>query len=211
VEGGTGISTGNDRKFLKRREEVENNPNWVPYYKNGARRAYWYNPEYFIERDYKKYSTTIKNYLVRNEKYFFKEGISCSSVGVRFSAAYMPAGSLFGVNANFFFKDRDTMFYVLGLLNSKIAWYFARKVLIRTNNISASYLRLLPYKEPNPKEKKYISKIVQKIVKALQKNPNYDYSSIQMELNEKFYKIFGLNKQTIKEIEKFCENFYEEL
>ncbi len=75
-----------------------------------------------------------------------------------------------------FFRDKDTLFYTLGLLNSKISWYFARKVLIRTNNISANYLRQLPYKEPDLKEKKLISKKVQKIVENLKKDEKYDFS-----------------------------------
>lgn len=211
VEGGTGISTGNDKRFLRKRDEVKNDSSWVPYYKNGARNAYYYEPEYYIERDYRKYSSAISNYLIRNEKYFFKEGVSCSSVGVRFSASYLPSGSLFGVNANFFFKDKDTLFYTLGLLNSKFAWYFARKVLIRANNISANYLRQLPYKEPDLKDKKLISAEVQKVVKKLKEDKKYNYSLIQKKLDSKFYKIFNLDKETISEIENFCENFYEEL
>jgi len=211
VEGGTGISTGNDKRFLRRRSDVENNPNWVGYYKNGARQAYYYEPEYSIEKDYAKYASTVKNYLIRNEKYFFKEGISCSSVGVRFSASYMPEGCLFGVNANFFFKDREALFYTLGLLNSRIAWYFSRKVLIRSNNISANYLRQLPYKEPESKDKTIIAAAVEEIVNELKKDKNYNYSKIQRELDQKFYKIFGLDREAIKEIEKFCENFYAEL
>lgn len=211
VEGGTGISTGNDKFFLRKRIKVENSPEWVPYYKNGARKAYYYNPEYYLEKNYKKYSSTVKNYLIRNEKYFFKEGISCSSVGVRFSASYMPENCLFGVNANFFFRDRDTLFYTLGVLNSKVSWYFARKVLIRTNNISANYLRLLPYKEPSLKEKKIISRDVQKIVESVRMDTEYDYSSVQRKLDEKFYRIFDLSERAIKEVENFCDNFYEEL
>ena len=27
----------------------------------------------FIEKDYEKYSSTIKNYMIRNEKFFFKD------------------------------------------------------------------------------------------------------------------------------------------
>ncbi|MDP3725813.1 MAG: N-6 DNA methylase [bacterium] len=211
VEGGTGISTGNDKKFLKRKADVQDKSKWVPYYKNGARQAYWYEPEYYIEKDYKKHSSTVSNYLIRNEKFFFREGISCSSVGIRFSSAYMPAGGLFGVNANFFFKDKDTLFYTLGLLNSKVAWYFARKVLIRTNNISANYLRQLPYKEPTLKEKKRISETIQEIANGIKNKSSYNYSSIQSELDNKFYEIFALNRPAIKEIENFCENFYEEL
>ena len=183
----------------------------MPYYKNGARQAYWYNPEYYIEKDYKKHSSKIKNYLIRNEKFFFKEGISCSSVGVRFSASYMPKNCLFGVNANFFFKDNDTLFYTLGLLNSKLTWYFARKVLIRTNNISANYLRQLPYLEPSIKEKQKIATVVKNIVEKIKKTADYDYTTQQNKLDENFYKIFKLSKNTINEIEYFCNNFYEEL
>jgi len=211
VEGGTGISTGKDKVFLKNRIEVENNSDWVPYYKNGARQAYWYNPEYYIEKDYKKHSSKIKNYLIRNKKFFFKEGISCSSVGVRFSASYMPKNCLFGVNANFFFKDNDTLYYTLGLLNSKLTWYFARKVLIRTNNISANYLRQLPYLEPSTKEKQKIASVVKNIVEKIKKTADYNYTTQQNKLDENFYKIFKLSKNTINEIEYFCNNFYEEL
>jgi adenine-specific DNA-methyltransferase len=211
VMGGTGISTGNDKRFLKRRGEVKNNDSWVPYFKNGARKAYYYEPEFFIEKNYKKYQNTIDNYLVRNEKFFFKEGISCSSVGVRFSASYLPKNCLFGVNANFFFHDRETLFYTLGLLNTKISWYFARKVLIRTNNISANYLRMLPYREPSSKEKKMIARAVETTVSGLRKNPLYDYSKIQKALDQKFYKIFALTPRTIDDIEEFCANFYEAL
>jgi len=211
VLGGTGISTGNDKKFLRRSDEVVDNTEWVPYYKNGARRAYRYNPEFFIGKDYKKYAKSVSNYLIRNEKYFFREGISCSSVGIRFSAAYMPPGCLFGVNANFFFDDRDTMFYTLGLLNSKVAWYFARNVLIRTNNISANYLRLMPYKEPKKEKREEIVKNVEKIVEKMRMDENYDYTKLQKRMDEDFYKIFDLNQESIETIDDFCENFYEKL
>ena len=209
--GGTGISTGNDKQFLCRRNEVKDKTRWIPYYKNGARKAYWYYPEFFIEKDYKQYAKNVENYLIRNEKCFFREGISCSSVGVRFSASYMPEGCLFGVNANFFFNDRETMFYTLGLLNSKVAWYFSRKVLIRTNNISANYLRLLQYREPSKNEKREIVQIVKNIVEKVKKEIDYDYNQLQNKLDEKFYMIFEINANAKKEIEDFCLNFYEKL
>ncbi len=211
VKGGTGISTGTDKKYLKKYGEVKNNKQWVPYYKNGARKAYWYTPEYAIEKNYKQYHKKISNYLIRNEQYFFKEGISCSSVGVRFSAAYMPPGCLFGVNANFFFDDKDTMFYVLALLNSKLAWYFARKVLIRTNNISANYLRLMPYKETESSRKKKIISIVKSIIENQKKDEKFDHTRYQKILDEEFFNIYNLSDPTIEKINHFCDNFYENL
>lgn len=146
------------------------------------------------------------------KKFFFKEGITCSSVGVRFSAAYMPKGGLFGVNANFFFKDRDDLFYVLAFLNSKIAWYFARKVLIRTNNISANYLRKMPIIFPsNNKDKKYIVKKTIQMIENLKLDNNFSTSIFESEMNSLFYKIYKINNSDKNKIERFSRNFYEEL
>ena len=211
VEGGTGISTGNDKRFLRKRSEVENDANWVPYYKNGARQPYWYDPEFFIERNYSPHNKSTANYMIRNEKFFFKEGVTCSSVGVRFSASYMPPSCLFGVNANFFFKDRETLFYTLGLLNTKLAWYFARRVLIRTNNISANYLRLLPYIEPDTNTKTQISDAVQQIVKELRLDRSYDFRPNQEQLDKVFFEIYKFDKLLKADINDFCDNFYERL
>jgi adenine-specific DNA-methyltransferase len=210
--GGTGISTGNDKVFLRRREEVESNADWVPYFKNGARCPYWYEPDFYIERDYRKNAKTHKTFMIRNEKYFMREGVTCSSVGVRFSAAYLPEGSLFGVNANFFFDNDATLFYVLGLLNSKLSWYFARRVLIRTNNISANYLRLMPYLEPVKDEKEVISKQVKLIVEMVKKGADQPgIEALQHELDAKFFKIFGISKSAQSVVLDFCANSYERL
>ncbi|MDC0215675.1 BREX-1 system adenine-specific DNA-methyltransferase PglX [Candidatus Pelagibacter sp.] len=212
ASGGTGISTGNDKKFLKKTSDVKKNKNWVPYYKNAARMKYFYNPIYSIEKNYKKNYKNISNYLIRNEKFFYKEGISCSSVGIRFSASYMPSNCLFGVNANFFFKNRIDLFYVLAFLNSNIAWYFSRKILIRTNNISANYLRKMPIIFPSSKKVKFeIYKRTKVIVDKLKKNPKYDFSEEEDYFNNKFYKIYNIDDIDKKKIEKFSKNFYEEL
>ena len=211
VEGGTGISTGNDKKFLRKRSEVEGNAAWVRYYKNGARQPYWYEPEYWIERDYAPHNKSTKNYMIRNEPFFFKEGITCSSVGVRFSAAYLPQGCLFGVNANFFFVDRTSLFYTLGLLNTKLAWYFARRVLIRTNNISANYLRLLPYIEPHTSVKQEIARTVEQVVNGLKRDRNFDFAATQAQLDKTFFKLYEFDKHLQAEVHDFCDNFYERL
>ena len=149
--------------------------------------------------------------MIRNEKFFFKEGITCSSVGVRFSAAYLPPDCLFGVNANFFFADRASLFYTLGLLNTKLAWYFARRVLIRTNNISANYLRLLPYIEPDSTMKNEIAKTVENVVKELRHDGKCDFSKTQEKLDKIFFELYEFDKHLQSEVHDFCDNFYERL
>ena len=105
----------------------------------------------------------------------------------------MPSNCLFGVNAKFFFKNRIDLFYVLAFLNSNIAWYFSRKILIRTNNISANYLRKMPIIFPSSKKVKFeIYKRTKVIVDKLKKNPKYDFSEEEDYFNNKFYKIYKL-------------------
>jgi len=213
VEGGTGISTGNDKRFLRKENEISKSEkeNWVPYYKNGARQKFFYRPEYWIEKNYKQHSDVIANYMLRNERYFFKEGITCSSVGVRFSASYMPEGGLFGVNANFFTDDRQNLFYLLGLLNTDLVWYFARRILIRTNNISSNYLKRLPVIYPNRAEMKLIANLVENHVdKLIHKNPVKD-EELMSELNDRFKKIYNIDDQCDLKISEFTNNFYSTL
>ena len=202
AEGGTGISTGNDKKFLKIFNEVNSSENWVPYYK----------PKFFIEKNYKTYVKKYSNYLIRNEKFFFKEGISCSSVGIRFSASYMPKNCLFGVNANFFFKDKDDLFYTLALMNTKLCWYFARRILIRTNNISSNYLKLMPIIFPkNDSDKKRISNKTEEIVKKLQVNLNFDTNEFEEEMDNVFFNIYEISQNDKNKVIKFTNNFYDDM
>lgn len=208
AKGGTGISTGKDSVFLRKKSEVSNSNDWVPYYKNGARQPFWYEPQYYIERDYKKNAALSRTFMIRNERYFFKEGITCSSVGIRFSAAYMPEGGLFGVNANFFFDSRSEMFYMLALLNTRLAWFINRKMIIRTNNISANYLRMLPYIEPiDHSFKDHISSYVEDIVESLRAGLQVDVESHVNLLTEWFYDIYGISDKDAVIIDDFCENF----
>tara|TARA_R110002020_G_scaffold350259_3_gene563712 strand:- start:1991 stop:3481 length:1491 start_codon:yes stop_codon:yes gene_type:complete len=213
VNGGTGISTGNDKRFLRKEIELDQSEKekWVPYYKNGARKKFFYRPEYWIEKNYKQHSDVTANYMLRNERYFFKEGITCSSVGVRFSASYMPEGGLFGVNANFFTDDRQNLFYLLGLLNTDIAWYFARRILIRTNNISSNYLKLLPVIYPNKTEIKLIANLVEDHVGQLMLNKQAKNEELVSQLNDRFKKIYNIDAQCDLKISEFTNNFYSKL
>ncbi len=211
LDGGTGISTGNDKRFLKPSIEVLGNPAWVGYYKNGIRKAYYYEPTMSIEKNYKQYSSEIKNYMLRNERFFFKEGITCASVGVGFSASYMPAGNLFGVNANFFAKDRVELYYALGLLNSKVVRYMLKAVLNRTNNISSKYIKKLPYLEPSQREKETIAKDVEDLVSKIKTNTNYDFLKEQKKLDMTFFDIYGISEKEQEIIERFVEDIYNKL
>ncbi|MFX0181518.1 MAG: Eco57I restriction-modification methylase domain-containing protein [Candidatus Hodarchaeota archaeon] len=207
AKGGTGISTGDDRNYLRTADEVRNNSNWVGFYKSGQRKPYYYQTPFYIEKDYQKNAVdNPKSFLVRNRSFFFKEGITCSSVGRKFSAAYMPPGNLFGVNANFFFDSQDDLFYALGFLNSKIVQYFARKVVNRSNIIATSFLREIPYIEPTISQKKDVVRLVKMIVTSLMQDPNYNFSIEQTKIDNFFFELFNIIDKDRAEITNFCTN-----
>ncbi|MFX0171737.1 MAG: Eco57I restriction-modification methylase domain-containing protein [Candidatus Hodarchaeota archaeon] len=210
AKGGTGISTGDDKKYLRQAREVKNDPKWVGFYKSGQRTPYYYQTPFYIEKDYQKNaSNDPKNFLVRNKQFFFKEGITCSSVGRKFSAAYMPPGNLFGINANFFFKDKNDLFFALGFLNCKITQYFARKVVNRSNIVATSFIKEIPFIIPSVKQKEKVVKLVKTMVTSLMQDPNSKFSSVQNQIDEIFFKIYNINECDRSEIMDFCENIME--
>jgi len=54
AKGGTGISTGNDKKYLRSAKIKKDDENWVGFYKSGSKNPYYYSTEFYIERDYLK-------------------------------------------------------------------------------------------------------------------------------------------------------------
>ena len=208
TQGGTGISTGNDEKYLRLAKEVKSNSKtWVGFYKSGQRTPYYYITPYYIERNYQKNAEADpKNFLVRNEQFYFKEGITCSSVGRKFSAAYLPPGNLFGVNANFFFNNTEDLFYSLGFLNSKLVQYIARKVINRSNIIATSFIKEVPFLLASRSQKREVIAIVKNIVTSLMNNPNYNYIPESKKIDEIIFNLYGISNKVKKEIIDFCAN-----
>lgn len=139
----TGISTGNDKRFLSKQKK----PGFsVPFYKNPGSRKFFSTPNCYLVDDFRQQSQAVPNFMVRNQDILFKPGITCSSMGVPFSACYLPAGATFGVNPNIILDEQDT-WWMLGYLNSSLVTYLVRGVLIRTNMITSGYVARLPVPE----------------------------------------------------------------
>lgn len=210
AKGGTGISTGNDKKYLKRAEEVENDPSWVGFYKSGQRTPYYYKTPYYIEKNYhKNVSADPKNFLIRNEQFYFQKGITCSSAGRKFSAAYLPEGNLFGVNANFFFDNEADLYYSLGFLNSKLVQYLARKVINRSNIIATSFIKEIPFIEPSDDQKKEVIAIVRAIVTSLMDDLNFDFSTGAERIDKIIFDLYEISNKRKEEILDFCDKILD--
>jgi hypothetical protein len=137
----TGISTGNDRQYL--RDTMQ--PGFtMPFYKNPGKRKFFVRPNAYLCDDFLTVADRVKTFVVRNPTLLMgKPGITCSSMGVEFSACYLPAGSTFGVNPNIICPEAD-IWWLLAYLNSPLVSYLIRGVLIRSNMVTSGYVARLP-------------------------------------------------------------------
>jgi len=214
VRGGTGISTGDDAQFLRKVNDIPaaEADEWIPFYKNGGVKDAWsYQTSYRIHRDWQTNGAQSKDFLIRNADCYLQEGITCSSMGVAFSAAYLPVGCLFGVNANFFTNSREDLFYILAFLNSKLARYMVRAVFNRTNMVTAGYLKRLPYIEPTSVLKRQVVDLAASIVRSIQENPEFEYIHLHATVDSLIYQIYGISPEDTQHIERFCANLNESI
>lgn len=136
----TGISTGNDIKYLSKEKRLGFS---IPFYKNPASRKFYTEPDGFLIDSYLEIAKSTPNFMVRNLELMSKGGITCSSMGVPFSAAYLPTNATFGVNANIIVDD-SARWWLMAYLNSSLATFIVRRVLNRSNMITSGYVGRIP-------------------------------------------------------------------
>ena len=193
----TGISTGNDTKYLSKewKEGFE-----VPFYKNPGTRKFITEPDAYIINNFMAESERVKDFMVRNKSFIFKEGITCSSMGLSFGACYLPSNSTFGVNANIFTPKED-LYWMLSYLNSYLVTYLVRGVLIRSNMVTSGYISQIPVIPFSEHEKKQLNDISKNIIES---KLTID-SGIEM-INSLIYYNLKLRKEVILKLEDFVHN-----
>ena len=151
----TCISTGNDSKYLSlsKREGFS-----VPFYKNPASRKFVATPDAYLIDNYLDESQRVKDFMVRNKQYLTKEGIACSSMGLPFSAVYLPSNAVTGVNPTIFPPEKDIN-WLIAYLNSSLVTYLIRGVLIRSNMVTSGYVSNLPVLPFTDEEKRSLDEI----------------------------------------------------
>lgn len=154
----TCISTGDDKKYLR---SAPCDGYSVPFYKNPASRKFISSPDAYLIDDYLVAGSNDKNFMVRNKALLNKEGIVCSSMGLPFSAAYLPQDAVSGVNPTIFPHKKDIL-WLISYLNSSLVTYIVRGVIIRSNMITSGYVSCIPILEFTDEEKKFLSNIALK-------------------------------------------------
>jgi hypothetical protein len=156
-----GLSSGDNKTFLRfwwevglsktclhacnKYEALSSNATWFPCNKGGAFRRWYGNAEYLV--NWKDNGAAIKNSpgsAIRNEDYYFRAGITWSSISKELlSMRYSPASRMFVGGGSTCFAGKDTLTYLLGLANSTVAICLLR-IINPTTNFSEGPIGAIP-------------------------------------------------------------------
>jgi len=180
-----GLSTCNNDLFLRQWYEVSINKigfgyqnrnaallskfKWFPYNKGGSYRKWYGNNEHIVNwendgKDIHEYNNLPLNYNgapVRGKNYYFKKGMTWSSLAGVFSGRLSPYGFAFDAKGPVLFStnsDAPTNF-LMGCLNSKAVFVFLQ-ILAPTLDFNQGPIGRVPFPERYPALKGRIKKLI---------------------------------------------------
>ncbi len=161
-----GLSTGENDKFLRHKWEIDQNKignKWIPFNKGGGKVRWFGNQNTYINwenngKEIKKFSKSV----IRNESYYFKEGLSYSVFGYYFCARYLPGNYIFQDTGSLIFIEKN-MFYLLGYLNSSLVEYLLNQLNPSITTTIADLYRL-PFINKNDQLEESIANIAKKCI-----------------------------------------------
>jgi hypothetical protein len=96
--------------------------------------------------------------------------------------------------------------YLLGLLNSKVLWWFIRQTAASKQGgfyeFKPMYVSVLPIPAVPRENQKPVEKLVERIVAAKHKNPAADTSALEREIDQQVCALYGLTPEEIKIVEE---------
>lgn len=174
-----------DRFFSSKMKRAEgDNIKWITYNK-GAGFKKWYGQNLEVI-NWGNGGNEVRNFeksVIRNEEYFFKSGITWSAISTtKFSIRFLPPNQIIGGGSNTIFNLKSLEYYILALLNTKVAEYLLQ-IINPTLNFSGGVLELIPIiKCIESKDK--IDSIVQSNLALSQFDSNSDEVSFDFESNK---------------------------
>ena len=180
-------------------------PPWVPFAKGEGYGEYWRAPGIMIdwsqssvaelERRDRLPAGTPRRPRLQNRDYYFRPGLTYSVVASgRVSVRLMPEGWIFGHKGSAIFVEGagTNERFLLGYLNSALATYFMKKLVNTTATADVGYVEKLPYRRPTPALEIQVVDRVDRIIAALQGNPDVDVSDLRAEIDELIFDLFEI-------------------
>lgn len=134
----------------------ESKKKWFPFNKGGTYQK-WYgnndlvvnyqNDGFEIKQSVLKKYTYLKSpdFVVKNSKTYFREGLTWSALSNEFSIRWFPNGAICADKGQgLFSEDKHILLYSCGLLNSKVASLYL-SLISPTLDFNCGYVREIPY------------------------------------------------------------------
>ena len=175
----TGFTTGNNDKYLRLWFEVNYRlikKKWFYLNKGGPYKKWYGNNEYVV--DWENNGHAIKHEkgaTIRNEEYYFKEGITWSKItSYKLSGRYSDNTHLFdAVGLTCFPKHKEDLDFILSFLCSKVASHFM-EVLNPTLSMTTGAVSCLPIKED-----KYVLTKINELTEENKIYSKFDWDSFE--------------------------------
>lgn len=159
AEAFTGLQTGDNPRFIRNWGEVSRDSidfdvepetkaswsgKWVPYVKGSDYRKWFGNHEFIL--DWHSDGAEIKSHkssTVRNEQYYFRNGLAYNTIASKLSVRRVTYGHIFDQKNSMFFSDSPRALDVsLGLLHSKVMPPLLR--VVAAKDFGPGSMKLLP-------------------------------------------------------------------
>jgi mRNA-degrading endonuclease YafQ of YafQ-DinJ toxin-antitoxin module len=188
--------------------DLKKTPNLKRYFEKIREQEYgirWY--EYHGGKGYRNINL-IKNdeKIICPSRMYLNRGPSFNLVGDDFQI---------GMDGNAIKTKKETsMKYILGILNSKLMWYFYRKNFKRYASRQTIEIEKIPIKIPNKEEEKTIIDLVNQMLELQKKYHDekiqgnkkemfeQQIKNIDYEIDEEVYKLYGITEEEKKVIEE---------
>lgn len=193
----TGFYTGNNKKFIRVLDETVRGAKgylfadkkkifqctstdgisnitegYIPYIKSSSKQRYLRDKEdWFVRWDEPtvKFYKKDKKARFQNSAFYFHTGVGIPMVKSSEVRAFLMKDMVFDQSiVGIFPKDKNDLFYILALMNSKVINELIH-IINPTANNSANYIKQVPIIDPSRSTRKKIDSLVKKILSLLKK------------------------------------------
>ena len=166
-----GLTTTNNEKYVRFWHEIgitrigftctdsdiaqKSGKRWFPFNKGGSFCKWYGNNDLVVnyENDGIKIKSDVlrkypylktPDFVVKNSKTYFHEGLTWSALSSNFSIRWFPAGAICADKGQGLFASHDLTLYCCGLLNSVVSRLYLR-MISPTLDFNCGYVRKIPY------------------------------------------------------------------
>jgi len=165
-----------------------------------------YKPDEMMKEEVKRKRSKRPGLWMRDKRIFEREKIIYRKVGKELIATFGDEGIYYEqtVHSAHIADKRLKGKYVLGLFNSNLFKFYYQKTNSQGGDIFPQVrigsVENLPIKLADKKTQSNIEKLVDQILAAKKKDPNADMTSLEREIDQLVYKVYGLTQEEIETV-----------